>query len=143
MQALTTDTLAIPTVSAITVAAIQWLKKSSWFPWLSDTSSKLALRGTSLLTAFAAAAGIHFTFSAEAGTLAVSGLTVATILPALWAWLKSMVFNELIFQAAVKAPGNAAQASKVSTANNTLLSGAVAKSGPGVEKQPDPPPAPK
>src|SRR5271154_6889382 len=141
MQVLTTDALAIPTVSAISVAAIQWLKKASWFPWLSDASSSFALRGTSLITAFAAAAGIHFTFSAEAGTLAVSGLTVATILPALWAWLKSMVFNELVFQSAVKAPGNAAQATKVSTANNTLLSGSVAAAGP--VKQPDPPPAPK
>jgi len=134
MQTLTTDTLAIPTLSAISVMAIQWLKKASWFPWLSDTSSNFVLRLTSVFTAFAAAAGIHWTYSAEQGTLAVSGLTVAAILPALWAWLKQIVFNELVFQTAVKSPGNAAQASKVSEANNTLLGGGV-----GATKPPDPP----
>jgi hypothetical protein len=131
MQPLTTDTLAIPTVSAISVAAIQWLKKASWFPWLSDTSSKFVLRLTSFATAFAAAAGIHFTYSADAGTLAVSGLTVATILPALWAWLKQIVFNELVFQAAVKAPGNSAEVNKTVQANSATIVNAVVSGGTG------------
>lgn len=112
MQLVSTDTLTIPTVSALSVAAIQYLKKSSWFPWLSDESSNLALRVTSVFTALGAAVGIHFIYSASEGTLTVTGLTMAAILPAGWAWLKQLVWNELVFQAAVKAPGNAAVAAK-------------------------------
>jgi len=110
---MVTDPLAVPTLSAISVVFIQWLKKSSWFPWLSDESSKVSLRIVSGLTAFATAAGLHWTYND--GTLTITGLTLMAVATALWAWLKQMVFNELIFQGAVKAPGNAAVAASVAT----------------------------
>jgi|HubBroStandDraft_3_1064219.scaffolds.fasta_scaffold47252_4 hypothetical protein len=126
MQLVSTDTLTIPTVSALSVAAIQYLKKSSWFPWLSDESSNFALRLASVFTALGSAVGIHFVYSASEGTLMVSGLTMAAILPAGWAWLKQLVWNELVFQTAVKAPGNAAVAAKATPAGQVQVAAQAA-----------------
>jgi hypothetical protein len=126
MQLVSTDTLTIPTVSALSVAAIQYLKKSSWFPWLSDESSNFALRLASVFTALGSAVGIHFVYSASEGTLMVSGLTMAAILPAGWAWLKQLVWNELVFQTAVKAPGNAVVAAKATPAGQVQVAAQAA-----------------
>lgn len=121
MQAAVSDPLTGVTFSAISVAAIQWLKKSSWFPWLSDESSKFALRISSVILALASAVGVHYVFNSETGTLTVTGLTVAAILPAGWAWLKQFVLNELIFQSGVKAPGNAAVAAQATPAGQVKV----------------------
>ena len=132
LTTITSDVLAVPTLSALSVALIQWLKKSTWFPWLSDTSGKWALRIMSAITGLTSAAAIHYTFNA--GTLTITGLEWASIAPAVWAWTKSVVFNELVFQAGVKAPGNAAQANKTSAANNTMLSNSASASAEPIVK---------
>lgn len=101
------------TLSALSVAVIQWLKSSSWFPWL-HARSDYANRAVSLLTALATAVGIHMTWThgdvAGAYTIGITGATLAGISSGLFAVVKSLAFNEMIYRTTVKsqAPGKPA-----------------------------------
>ena len=85
------------TIAGITVAAINYLKNATWFPWLTQQSTKLA-RLASALVAAAAAVGVTYTWNPESHTLTIVGLTLPAIAAAAWAWLKQMTLNELVFQ---------------------------------------------
>lgn len=93
------------TISAIVVAALQWLKGSSWFPWLTTESEK-ANRAVAAVLALASAIGIHLAWNHGdvPGTymLQVSGITLMGIAGGVWAWAKSFVFQQIIFRATVK-----------------------------------------
>jgi len=91
------------TVSAVVVAAMQWFKNSKYFPWLTTETAKLN-RAVAVILAGAAAVGVHTQFSG--GTLTITGLSVMGILGLAWEWLKSFVYQQLIFQTAVKGNGN-------------------------------------
>lgn len=95
------------TLSAIVVAAIQWLKNSSWFPWLQNTSAK-ANRVASALLAIVTAVGIHiiWTHGSIPGSymIGVTGLTLTGIASGAFAVIKSFVFQELTYRVAVKSP---------------------------------------
>ncbi len=92
-------------LSAISVAFIQWLKNSSLMPYM-HAGSDWANRIVSFVLAAASALGIHMAWTAgsNAGdyTLTFTGLTVAGIALTGWAIVKSMVFNELIYRTSVK-----------------------------------------
>ena len=102
------------TLSAISVAFIQWLKSRSWFPILHGTSD-WANRAASGLMSIATAIGIHITWThgdvPGAYMIAVSGLTVTGLATGAFAVIKSMVFNELIYRSTVKSqqPGKPGQ----------------------------------
>jgi hypothetical protein len=93
------------TLSALSVFVIQKLKNSSWASWFhraSDTANKVASGGLAFLTAI----GIHIAWSHGAlpGSymIEVSGLTLMGVGAGLWAVLKSITFNELIYRGVVK-----------------------------------------
>src|ERR1022692_1168667 len=102
------------TISGIMVAAIQWAKSSSWFPFLHATSDT-ANRWISIGLASLAAIGIHLTWNhgAMPGSymIGVSGLTLIGVGTGTWAVVKSFVFQELIYRNTVKTqlPGKPAQ----------------------------------
>ena len=102
------------TLSALSVALIQWLKSRKWFPWvhgMSDWANRIASGIMALLTAI----GIHLTWTHGAlpgeYMIAVSGLTLVGIATGVWAVIKSIVFNEIIYRGTVKSqePGQPAQ----------------------------------
>jgi hypothetical protein len=111
------------TLSALSVALIQKLKSSKWAPWIHGASDWLN-RALSILMSVATAIGIHMTWEhgAVPGSymIAVSGVTFIGIAGGLWAVVKSLVFNEIIYRGTVKtqAPGQPGQ---------VLGDGAVAK----------------
>lgn len=88
------DATVIITTSAVSVWLIQQLKKSKWFALLTPSSTTMN-RLASIVGALLSATGIHLAFNA--GTLTITGLTLATAVPALIAWFKSFVMNELIY----------------------------------------------
>jgi hypothetical protein len=118
-----TANLAITTVtvSGIIVALLQWLKKSTWFTWLTVESQK-ANRVAAVVLSFFATIGIHVTWNHGAlpGSymLGVTGLTLMGVLLGLWAWIKTFVMQQIIFHATVKgaAGNNGSAAGTVPTA---------------------------
>ena len=84
-------------VSGTSVAVLNWVKASPWFPWI--TKEKVAmLRSLSALSALAAGTGIHWVWTASDHSFAVSGLTLANVLALGAAIYKQFVANEVIYQ---------------------------------------------
>jgi hypothetical protein len=86
------------TIGAVTVAALQWVKSSKWFPWIQAGQTKL-LRALSALVAAAAAVGIGYTWNAHDHSLTITGLTLSGIAIAFWAWLKQFAVQEFMYRA--------------------------------------------
>jgi hypothetical protein len=86
------------TASAITVAAINWLKRSKAFPWITKEKIWL-LRVMSAAAATASGVGINHVWNAADHSLVISGLTMANLGLFAWAVVKQFVANETIFQA--------------------------------------------
>lgn len=112
MDAVTTDTTATLTASAISVYVIQQLKTWKWFKLLGP-NSKYANMAASFIAAAIAATGIGYTFNEAQGTLTITGLTIAGILTAVWSWAKSFVLNEMIYQGTIGVPYKTASAAQL------------------------------
>jgi hypothetical protein len=94
------------TSSGITVFVLQWLKRSRYFPWITEEKTKL-LRTLSALAAAGTAVGISATWNGPEHTLVISGLTLGAVLAGLWAWAKQFVMNEIVWQATKPKNGSA------------------------------------
>ena len=86
------------TAGGITVAAIQWLKNSKYFPWITKEKVVL-LRFISGFCAAATSVGIHSVWTSDTHTLVISGITVTAVATAAWVFLKQCVMNEMIWRA--------------------------------------------
>jgi hydrogenase-4 membrane subunit HyfE len=86
------------TTSGVVVFLINWLKKSSLFPWITAEQKNL-LRVLALAGAAVGAVGIHYTWNPVQHSLLIEGLSLMGILTAAIAWLKSFVTQEIIYQA--------------------------------------------
>lgn len=63
-------------LAVLAALGIQYLKNSGWASWFNRETSK-ANMGLSLLTAFAATVGIHWTYTASTDTFAIIGVQAA------------------------------------------------------------------
>jgi len=86
------------TIGAVTVAALQWVKASPWFPWIVKGKTTL-LRFLSALAAAGVSVGIGYTWNPEAHSLTITGLTLGGIAIAFWAWLKQFAVQEFMYRA--------------------------------------------
>lgn len=86
------------TIGAVTVAALQWLKASPYFPWITAGKTNL-LRALSAMAAAGAAVGIGYTWNAQDHALTITGLTLTGIGIAFWAWLKQFAVQEFMYRA--------------------------------------------
>ena len=94
------------TLSALSVALIQWLKNSPLMPFMHAGTNWLN-RIVSVLLGAAAAVGVHISWAAATATpgtytLTVTGVTLASISLMAWGIVKSVAFNELIYRGTVK-----------------------------------------
>ena len=89
------------TLAAVSTYLVQYLKRSTWFP-VYASSSVMAQRVVSAFVAACAAVGIHMQFDSTAGTLAVTGLTVATIWHLGGQVMQQYVFQHVMYVGAVK-----------------------------------------
>ena len=85
------------TISGITVAAIEWLKRSKMFPWITKEKVVL-LRVLSCIGTAAAAVGISYQWNATDHTLTIAGLTLSGIVGLSWAWIKQFTLTEIVYQ---------------------------------------------
>lgn len=86
------------TSSAVSVAVINWLKNSKYFPWITKEKITL-LRMLSVVAAAASGVGINYVWSGTNHSLLLSGLTMANGTAFVWTLLKHFAMNETIFQA--------------------------------------------
>jgi hypothetical protein len=91
------------TLSAVVVVVLQWLKRSPWFPWLTDRTEK-AKHVAAVLGAAATAVGVHYTYDASIGTLTITGVTLAGIGHGAWHWLQSYAFQESLYKGVFRDP---------------------------------------
>lgn len=89
--------LTTMTVSGITVAAINWLKRSKYFPWITKEKIWL-LRIMSAAAATATGVGIIYVWDPTNHSILITGLTAANLWAFAWAILKQFTANELVFQ---------------------------------------------
>jgi hypothetical protein len=85
------------TTGAITVAVLNWIKTSPWFPWITREKTIL-LRLLSSCAAVASGVGIQHVWNAADHQLIISGLTVTNLAMFFWAAAKQFAMNETIFQ---------------------------------------------
>lgn len=84
--------------AAIITFAINILKNSSWFPWLSVETEKLNRLAAILLSGIATV-GIHVSFDSNAHQLLITGLSLTTIAVGLYHWLVQFVYTHGWFKA--------------------------------------------
>lgn len=81
--------------------AIQWLKKSPWFGWITPDSSKRLKAQFGFLAAFLTAAGIHFAVSGSildggGASITVTGLSVNAFKDVAWQWASQQGWYRLV-----------------------------------------------
>jgi len=86
------------TAAAVISFTISFLKKQSWFPWLTADTEKLNRMVAIGLSAFAAL-GVDFEFNHAAGTLVITGLHLTAILVACWHMVVQFVYTHGWFKA--------------------------------------------
>ena len=99
---MTPNELTGSAITAYLVAEIlEMLKRSTWFPWITHQTAVLN-RVAGIVIAGVSALGVHVVFSADAGTLTITGLTASGILATLGNWLKQWAMQQFAYRSAVK-----------------------------------------
>lgn len=86
------------TAAGIVVGAINWLKGSKYFPWITAEKTKL-LRGLAVVGAALGAGGISYAWDPSHRILSFQIPTLAAIGGFLVAWTKSFIVQEITYQA--------------------------------------------
>lgn len=120
------------TAAAVTVYALQALKSSRWFPWLTQQTTTLN-RLVSGLGALISAVGVHFAFDAAqnaTGTyvVTITGATFSNIAHGIWHWinqfaLQQIAYDGVVRKASIQTP-QVVTAVPLSAANKAELQGA-------------------
>ena len=93
--------LAQVVLGAVVVYVLEWIKRARWVAFITIETKKLngfLAKAAALLMAV----GIHYEFDATAGTLMITGLTIAGLAHGLWVWLQQVVVQELIYNTAIQ-----------------------------------------
>lgn len=88
------------TASAVIAYAIEYVKKSSWFPWLSQETARLNNIAAAILSLFASW-GVHATFDSSAHSLLITNLCLMCVLHGIWDWAKQYVATKIIYQGVI------------------------------------------
>ena len=86
------------TTAAVSVAFIQWLKRSSWFPWFTAEKAKLA-RVIAFVTAGIGTIGIAWAWDPATRSISFHIPTLAVMFGMAIAYAKSFIMQELTYQA--------------------------------------------
>lgn len=81
-------------VGIIASFAIQWLKRSPWFPLLTERTDKILKVAFAAVVATGSALAISFSFDATLGQLVVTGLTWANVGHGAMAFLTSFLSQQ-------------------------------------------------
>lgn len=103
------------TASAMTAYAIEWLKRSQYFPFIT-AETKTVNRVLSAIGAALTAFGIHTAIEGSSGagwhvTIAIPSTVL--LLHAVWDWAKAFVLNQAVFDGVIQKAGALAAAPAV------------------------------
>jgi hypothetical protein len=90
-------------LALLSTYALQFVKNSRWFPWLTVESQKLN-RIAGVVIAFATSLGILMNFDHAAGILTISGLTGANLLHAGARFIQQYAFQQVAYKTVVAPP---------------------------------------
>ena len=95
------------TAAAVTVYALQALKASQWFPWMTQKTRTLN-RLFSALGALVGAVGVHLAFAPSAAaapagtyTFTITGLTLGNVGLGIWHWANQFAGQQLLYDGVV------------------------------------------
>jgi hypothetical protein len=83
--------------AGVSVALINWLKNSSYFPWITQEKSRV-MRAVALVTAAIGTIGIAYTWEPTGRVLSFTIPTFGAVLAGASAYIKSFVVQELTYQ---------------------------------------------
>jgi hypothetical protein len=83
---------------------LEWLKKASFFPWLTERSDKAVKVVWSALVAAGSALAVSFSFDPTLGQLTVSGLSWANVGNGLMAFLLSLMAQQVSYRITLSPP---------------------------------------
>ena len=92
------------TLGAVASWVLEALKKASWFPVLSDESTKVAKVFWAALTSLLAVTGLSYVYDPTAHTLLIQGFSLTLVANAVWHWLTQFVMQEGWYQAVFNKP---------------------------------------
>ena len=81
---------------------LQFLKKASWFPLLTDRVDRIVKVGWSAVVAAGSALMISFSFDPTLGQLVVTGLTWSNLTNGVMAFLLSMIAQQSSYRLLIK-----------------------------------------
>jgi len=91
------------TLASISVAALQWLKSTRFFPWATQETARFN-RFLAVITSGIAALGVHLSWQSgtETGTyiVTITGATIGGVAAMGWVWIKQFVMQELVYRTA-------------------------------------------
>ncbi len=88
-------------VAYLTSNLLKVLKYQKWFPLMAQ-EAKVLNRIFAGFVAFVAAIGVHWTFDMTTGTMIITGLTMAGIAHAIWAWFEQFALQQGVFKLIVQ-----------------------------------------
>lgn len=100
-QVQMTDAAVQVAIAGAIVWLMEQLKRMTGVTFMTPDTAVMN-RVVSMLFAGAAAIGITATFDQQAGVLTITGLTASGVAAGFWAWFKAYVFQELIYQGAIR-----------------------------------------
>jgi hypothetical protein len=86
----------------LSTSGLEWLKRHPSINFISERTAFWVQRSIGAILAIAAAGGVHASFDAATGTLAVTGLIWSSISEAFGDCLRQFVANEFVYRVAVK-----------------------------------------
>ncbi len=110
------QTLAQIVVGVIVAVVLQRLKAVSWFPALSEASTRWTKVTVSALAAVASALAITVAWDGSAGVLTISGLTVENLANGVQAFLVSFLSQHVSYEMLLRRPCAAARRPSASRA---------------------------
>jgi len=84
--------------AAVSVALINWLKKSPWFPWITQEKSKV-MRIVAIVTAGIGTVGITYTWNPATRDVLFHIPTLAALVHGVGTYVQSFAMQELSYQA--------------------------------------------
>ena len=81
------------------VYAIELLKRIKSIPFV-DEQSRVLNRWLGVIASGLATVGIGFTFDSQAGTLLITGISLATIAQTAWHWFTQWALQQVLYQSA-------------------------------------------
>ncbi len=91
---------SVLTLSAVIAYLIEAVKKSKYFPWISQETGKLNNFVSAVLSLFASW-GVHASYDTSAHSLLITNLCFMCVIRGIWDWIKQYILTKVIYQSVI------------------------------------------